>query len=386
MILTLGAGSYVSGTPPAVSLTILDDDRNAVAVTANAPAVVEGGSAGQFTPTRTGSTSAALTVNLTVTGTAVPGTDYSTSPATVTAVNFSAGQASRTIAVTAANDTSIEGDEVIVQLGTGAYDIDGTGYASIIVVDNDIPPTVFISSPGAQGVVVAPGNGLRLAASMYDDGLPQALTATWSQVTGPGTVLFSPAVSGDGQTSAVFSLPGTYLLKVSAFDGQFTAADQISVTVGSPASSALASWISTDVGPPTLRGFSGQANGGWLLSGAGAGYGTNSDRAHAVTRTVWGNGTLVSRLTALNGNGQTNAEAVLSVRDSLHRYARRAVLSYTGSSRTLRFRNRVTNNTVDTAVSVTDLNLPLWLKLDRVEATDTITAFYAADAGGVPGT
>ncbi len=387
VILTLGAGSYVSGALPAVSLTILDDDRNAVAVAASNPSAVEGGAAGQLTLTRTGNTAAALTVNLTVTGTAVPGTDYSTNPATVTAVNFTAGQASRTIAVTAVNDTVIEGDEVvIVQLGTGIYDIDGSGYASVTVVDNDIPPTVFISSPGAQGVVVAPGNGLRLAASMNDDGLPQALTATWSQVTGPGTVLFSPAVSGDGQTAAVFSLPGTYQLKVSASDGQFTAADQISVTVGSPASSALASWISTDVGPPTLRGFSGQANGGWLLSGAGAGYGTNSDRAHTITRTVSGNGNLVSRLTALNGNGQTNAEAGLSVRDSLHRYARRAVLSYTGSSRTLRFRNRATNNTVDTAVSVTNLNLPLWLKLDRVEATDTVTASYAADAGGVPGT
>lgn len=386
VILTLSAGSYVADTPSAVTLTILDDDRNAVSVAASNPSAVEGGVAGQLTLTRTGSTAAVLTVNLTITGTAITGTDYSTNPATITAVNFSAGQTSRTIAVTAVNDTSIEGDEVvIVQLSTGSYDIDGSGYASITVVDNDIPPTVFISSPGAQGVVVAPGNGLRLAASMNDDGLPQALTGTWSQVTGPGTVLFSPSVSGDGQTSAVFPGPGTYLLKVSAFDGQFTAVDQISVTVGAPASSTLASWISADVGPPTQRGFSGASTGGWLLTGAGIGYGTNSDRAHALTRTVSGNGTIVSRLTSLNGNGQTNAEAGLSVRDSLHRYARRAVLSYTGSSRTLRFRQRTTGNTVDTAVSVTNLNLPLWLKLDRVEATDTVTASYAADTGGAPG-
>jgi Calx-beta domain/PKD domain len=386
VILTLTAGSYGPGTPGAATLSILDDDRNTVTVTATGPNAVEGGAPGQFTLTRTGSAAAALSVVLTITGTATATTDYSTNPASATTVVLSAGQASRTILVLPVNDTAIEGEEVVIaQLSTGNYDVGGSGYASVAIVDNDIPPTVFISSPGAQGVVVAPGNGLRLTATMNDDGLPQAAMATWSQVTGPGPVVFSPASGASGETSAVFPLAGTYLLKVTASDSQFSAVDQISVTVGASAASRLADWPGLDLGPPTLRGFSGPSGNGWFLSGSGVGYGTNSDRAHAVTRTVSGNGTIIARLTTLQANGQVNAEAGLSVRDSLHRYARRAVLGYTGSSRTLRFRSRTVNNTVDTATAITNVDLPLWLKLDRVESTNTVTASYAPDAGGVPG-
>ncbi|MDB6070699.1 MAG: outer rane adhesin like protein, partial [Verrucomicrobiales bacterium] len=386
IIVTLGAGSYVAGIPASVTLTISDDDRNEVTIASTLPNANEGGAGGQFTLTRSGSTAATLTVALTITGTATATTDYTTSPTAITSVAFAAGQSSRTISLNAVNDTIIEGNEVVIaQLSTGAYDIGGSGYASITVVDNDIPPTVFISSPGAQGVVVAPGNGLNLTASMSDDGLPQPPTATWSQVTGPGAAVFSPAVSADGKASALFPVAGNYLLKVSVFDGQFTVSDQISVTVGSPAASVLSSWVGADIGPPTKRGISGMAGNGWMLSGAGVGYGTNSDRAHALTRTVSGNGTLVARLTSVSANGQSAAEAGLSVRDNLHRYSRRSVLSFTAGTGTLRFRNRVTNNTVDTAVSVTGLAMPLWLKLDRVEATDTVTASYAPDVSGAPG-
>jgi hypothetical protein len=38
-----------------------------------------------------------------------------------------------------------------------------------------------------------------------------------------------------------------------------------------------------------------------------------------------------------------------------------------------------TNHTTDTSVSVAGLAMPLWLKLDRVEATDTITASYCSE-------
>lgn len=387
VLLTVTSGSYVIGSPGTVTLTILDDDRNAVSIAATAAQAVEGGGSGQLIITRTGSTAASLSVALTITGTATATADYTTNPASVTTLVLSAGQVSRTITVTPVNDTAIEGNEVMIaQLGSGSYDVTGSGYDSITIVDNDIPPAVFISSPGAQGVVVAPGNGLRLAATMNDDGLPQAAVATWSQVTGPGPVEFSPAVSTTGESTAVFPMAGNYLLRVTAFDGQFSASDQISITVGAPAASRLADWIGADIGPPTLRGYSGPSGSGWWLRGTGVGYATNSDRAHALSRSVTGNGTIVARLTALQGNGQANAEAGISVRDSLHRGARRSVLSYTGTGRTLRFRNRTTNATVDTAVGVSNLDLPLWLKLDRVEGTDTVTASYAPDAGGVPGT
>lgn len=382
-VIAIAAGTgYAAGTPSSVTVTIDDDDRNTVTIAATTPNAVEGGASGVFTLTRTGNTSGSLTVNLTSTGTAVSGTDYTTSPSPITTIAFSAGQTSRTITINPINDTATEGDEaVLVQIGSGSYDIGGIGYASITIKDNDIPPTVFISSPGAQGVVIAPGNGIEFAAEASDDGLPQALSYQWTQVAGPGVVTFGAATSAS--TPATFSAPGAYLVRVTVSDGQFTASDQITVNVGGTTALSPANWISADIGPTTLRGYSGTSGNGWVLSAPGTGFTSNSDRAHAVSRPITGDGTIIARLTSVTG--PTASEGGLSIRDSLHRYARRAALLYQASSKTLRFRPRITNNTNDTSTSVAGLSLPLWLKLQRVDATDTVSAFYAADNAGSPG-
>ena len=315
---------------------------------------------------------------LTTTGTATSGTDYTTSPTPITTVAFSAAQTSRTITVLPVNDAATEGDEaVLVQIAAGSYDIGGLDYASVNIQDNDLPPMVFISSPGAQGVVVAPGNGVEFTATAADDGLPSALTYAWTQVAGPGTVTFGAPTAAS--TPAIFSASGTYLVRVTVSDGQFTARDQISVNIGGTASLVSADWITADIGPITLPGYSGQSGSSWVLAASGVGYGTNSDRAHAITRQVTGDGAIVARITA------AGVEAGVSIRDSMHRYARRAVLVWSASGQTLRFRPRITNNTVDTATSIGGLALPLWVTLERVEATDTITASYAPDSGGAPG-
>ncbi len=382
-IIAVASGTgYVVGTPSSVTLTIADDDRNTVNIVATTPNAVEGGASGVFTITRTGNTSGSLTVNLTTTGTATLGSDYTTSPTPITTLLFSAGQTSRTITIIPINDTATEGDEaVLVQIAAGSYDIGGLGYASVNVQDNDLPPTVFISSPGAQGVVVAPGNGVEFAATAADDGLPSALSYQWTQVAGPGTVTFGTPTAVT--TPAIFSAPGTYLVRVTVSDGQFTASDQLAVNIGGTANLVPADWITADIGPTTRRGYAGLSGASWVLSAAGTGFTTGSDRAHAVTRQVVGDGTIIARIAAVSGT--TTAEAGVSIRDSMHRYARRAALVWQTSGQTLRFRPRVTSNTTDTATSVAGLPLPLWVKLERVEATDTIAAFYAPDSGGAPG-
>jgi hypothetical protein len=62
-----------------------------------------------------------------------------------------------------------------------------------------------------------------------DDGLPGALTTTWSKVSGPGTVTFGS--TGAVDTTATFSATGAYVLRLSAFDGAVTSFDEITVTV-----------------------------------------------------------------------------------------------------------------------------------------------------------
>src|SRR5262249_24539838 len=146
---------------------------------------------------------------------------------------------------------------------------------------------------------------------------------------------------------------------------------------------APADWLSTDIGPPTARGFSGASGTNWVLAAGGTGFTSNSDRAHAVTRQVSGDGSLVARIVSVTGPG--TAEAGLRVLDSLHRSSRRAALVFNASTRTLRFRPRLVANANDFAINVANLNLPLWLRLDRNAAAGTLAASYATDNAGAPG-
>ena len=83
---------------------------------------------------------------------------------------------------------------------------------------------------------------LNLSASVIDDGRPNppgTLTTSWSTVSGPGEVAFSASSSLSG--TAGFSLPGQYILRLTANDGEYTVSDDLMVTV-------------LDVTPPAVSG------------------------------------------------------------------------------------------------------------------------------------
>ncbi|MFN7935969.1 MAG: hypothetical protein U0R19_21745 [Bryobacteraceae bacterium] len=75
---------------------------------------------------------------------------------------------------------------------------------------------------------------LRLDGEVLDDGLPYGSTVSmqWSKVSGPGNVTFNPM--GVASTSALFSVPGSYVLRLSATDSQMSASDDVAVTVLTP--------------------------------------------------------------------------------------------------------------------------------------------------------
>jgi uncharacterized protein YjiK len=88
-----------------------------------------------------------------------------------------------------------------------------------------------------QAVTLAAGAALDGTAS--DDGQPNppgSLTTTWSMTSGPGTVTFGDASTVD--TTAAFSAPGTYVLRLTASDGDLSAADELTVTVSSGSNTA----------------------------------------------------------------------------------------------------------------------------------------------------
>ncbi|MEM7079725.1 MAG: LamG-like jellyroll fold domain-containing protein, partial [Pseudomonadota bacterium] len=70
-----------------------------------------------------------------------------------------------------------------------------------------------------------------LNGTVSDDGLPLGVTLTseWSFVSGPGTVTFANANAA--VTTASFSTDGTYVLRLTADDTEFTTSDDVTVTV-----------------------------------------------------------------------------------------------------------------------------------------------------------
>jgi len=372
VILTVTSGSgYIVGTPNAATVTIADDDRSTVTIVANDNAASEtAGNPGQFTITRTAPTNLALTVNLTIAGTATNTTDYA---AVATTLSFVAGDVSKTINITPVDDSITEGPEdVTISLATGSYDIGAASFANVTIADNDNPPTVFIDSPTTQAPLIAAANGVIVSAQVSDDGSPAALTMTWSCVSGPGTATIE--TPNAATTAVTFSAPGNYVLRISATDTQFTVADQITVVVGSGL--VASNWITQDLGPSSSRRGQGLEYGGlFSQTGTGAGYsGTSTDQAHIMVRSAIGDGSVVARLTSFS---TTAALAGVTIRDSLARGSNRAVLGFVPGTG-LQFRTRSASGN-DTSVAATAPALPCWLKLERNSATNEISASYSTN-------
>lgn len=123
-----------------------------------------------------------------------------------------------------------------VDLGdTGADNAFGYGRLDILAayqwVQNNVanqPPAV---NAGPDQAITLPASAT-LEGVVTDDGLPNppaAVTSNWSQLSGPGTVTFADPASP--ASTATFSEPGTYELRLTADDGALTASDEVTVTV-----------------------------------------------------------------------------------------------------------------------------------------------------------
>jgi RHS repeat-associated protein len=103
----------------------------------------------------------------------------------------------------------------------------------VTVVVNPSPPVnrAPIVDPGPDRTVTLPATA-SLNGVVTDDGLPDppgAVTTTWGVVSGPGPVaIANPAATS---TTASFSQPGTYVLRLTAFDGALASTGDVTITV-----------------------------------------------------------------------------------------------------------------------------------------------------------
>lgn len=93
----------------------------------------------------------------------------------------------------------------------------------------NLPPTVNAGTDAS----IQFGSATTLVGTVSDDGLPSPITVAWTKTSGPGSVTFGSAANAT--TTASFSQPGTYVLRLSASDGQLNAQDEVTITVQSPA-------------------------------------------------------------------------------------------------------------------------------------------------------
>jgi hypothetical protein len=86
---------------------------------------------------------------------------------------------------------------------------------------------------GSDQTITLP-SGATLAGTATDDGLPapSALQTAWTQVSGNGVATFADAA--DPTTVASFDVPGTYVLRLTANDGELATSDEVTITVLEP--------------------------------------------------------------------------------------------------------------------------------------------------------
>ncbi len=187
LYLTNPSGATLSGITN-TTVTILENDSS-IAFTTNAVSVLETATNITLTVKRTGGTNSTVSVDfLTIDGTALDGSDYTSTNATLT---FDPGVITKTITVPLSNDSLVEGDEAfslsITNISGTAAVLGAYTNATVTIRDNDSVFSVLTNAlsvaenagtatvtvrrtggvVGAASVVYATANGTATAGSDY---------------------------------------------------------------------------------------------------------------------------------------------------------------------------------------------------------------------------
>jgi len=170
------SANYTVGSPSTATGTITNDDFPTVTIARSSGNVLEDGAGNMvFTVTRTGATTADLTVNYTLGGTATNGTDYATLP---TSIVISTGSATADIVVNPTVDALLEGNETVtLSLAGGSYTVGSPGSA-IGLIQNDETgsnvfafansDTVFVSEANSTATITVARSGSTAAAATLE--------------------------------------------------------------------------------------------------------------------------------------------------------------------------------------------------------------------------
>jgi hypothetical protein len=139
---------------------------------------------------------------------------------------------------------TVSGTYVLRLTGTDG-DLSHTDDVSIVVNPINLAPVV---NAGANQTITLPATAT-LNGSATDDAQPpgSSLSYSWTKVAGPGTVSFANANAAE--TTATFSTAGSYTLRLTADDSEYSSAADVIITVNPAASNQ----------PPTVNAGADQA-------------------------------------------------------------------------------------------------------------------------------
>ncbi len=184
------------------------------------------------------------------------------------------------------------------------------------------------ANAGADQTILL-SQAVQLNGTVNDDGLPagSGLTTSWTTISGTGTVTFGN--SNATVTGAQFSATGTYVLRLTASDGQLSQSDDLIVTVNDnvapPTVQITAPADGHSVTEPTI--VTGSVSGGswqleyslasddntnnrvWITLPGGNGAVTNSQLG-TLDPTMMLNGLFTIRLSATDGYGQISRTSI----------------------------------------------------------------------------
>jgi acetyl esterase/lipase len=207
------SAAYQLGSPAEASVAIADDDYDtakpivsAIATDFSATEPGAGTDTGEFAVTRTGSTSAPLTVELLTGGSAVDGTDYTGIPATVT---FNAGVSRLTVILSPQDDLANEGTEnatLTVAAASGMYLGRFDGNAVDLLDDEPLLGSLALASLGVSPAAV-PGGGTKPTGTVVLNGpAPAGGVSVALASSDPAAAVPASVAVPAGATSATFSI------------------------------------------------------------------------------------------------------------------------------------------------------------------------------------
>jgi RHS repeat-associated protein len=137
------------------------------------------------------------------------------------------------------------------------------------------------------------------------------------------------------------------------------------------------SWLNQDVGAVGSQTGSATFSGGtFTVTGGGANIGGTADGMHFVYQTLVGDGTIIARITSLQGSGYSGAEGGVMIRETLNPGAADAVVFYDSYGGEY-MQSRATTGANAANLNSLGGNLPQWLELSRTG--NTFTGYESPD-------